>query len=320
MKTRKLILIIADIILLSVVIIQGILKTRDGAKYFELKQEPDCITIQTPSETISLVLENDNWFIGDKKYPADKNSVQNLVDALSYIRALDKVASVNENSSIKYELVDGKKISVTASKEGKTIRSLEIGKEATANSHAYITVDGGKDIFVASGTLKSIFDKSTETLRSKSVWNFEQSDISSAAITFADGKSWTASRIGSGENISWNITGSETENVEMDSEKISQMLNSLANVNAVSWYDDNATISSLGGDLLLSAKVGASDKNVSIEIYEIKPSQEALAENSDSDVKPESVFYAKSSETPYIFRVASYVVDKFNKKPQDIAK
>ena len=210
MKTRKLILIIADIILLSVVIIQGILKTRDGAKYFEFKQEPDCITIQTPSETISLVLENDNWFIGDKKYPADKNSVQNLVDALSYIRALDKVASVNENSSIKYELVDGKKISVTASKEGKTLRSLEIGKEATANSHAYITVDGGKDIFVASGTLKSIFDKSTETLRSKSVWNFEQSDISSAAITFADGKSWTASRIGSGENISWNITGSET--------------------------------------------------------------------------------------------------------------
>ena len=56
MKTRKLILIIADIILLSVVIIQGILKTRDGAKYFELKQEPDCITIQTPSETINLVL------------------------------------------------------------------------------------------------------------------------------------------------------------------------------------------------------------------------------------------------------------------------
>ena len=242
------------------------------------------------------------------------------MDALSYIRALDKVASVNENSSIKYELVDGKKIFVTASKEGKTLRSLEIGKEATANSHAYITVDGGKDIFVASGTLKSIFDKSTETLRSKSVWNFEQSDISSAAITFADGKSWTASRIGSGENISWNITGSETENVEMDSEKISKMLNSLANINAVSWYDDNATISSLGGDLLLSAKVGASAKNVSIEIYEIKPSQEALAENSDSDVKPESVFYAKSSETPYIFRVASYVVDKFNKKPQDIAK
>ena len=45
MKTRKLILIIADIILLSVVIIQGILKTRDGAKYFELKQESDCLNI-----------------------------------------------------------------------------------------------------------------------------------------------------------------------------------------------------------------------------------------------------------------------------------
>lgn len=317
MKIRKIVLITADVILLAVCIIQGILKAKDGAKYFELKQSPDELTIVTPSETLHLVLEDENWYIGDKKYPANNNSVQDLEDAISYIRALDKVSSVNENSAIKYDLVDGKKISVSASKEGKVLRSIEIGKEATANSHVYITVDGGKDIFVASGTLRSIFDKSTEVLRSQKVWNYEQSKVSSAAITFADGKKWSVARNGNGEDVSWSINGDDTQDIELDSEKVAQMLNNFAFVNAVSWYDDMANVQDLGGEFLLSAKIGCGDKDVAIEIYEIKPT----ATESENEMESfESVYYATSSETPYIFRISSNTVDKFNKKPQDIAK
>lgn len=315
MKIRKLILIIANLILLTVCIIQGIFKARDGIKYFELKQHPDEIIITTPAESVHLVWENENWYLGEQKYPANNVYVQNLVDALVYIRALDKVASVNENTLNKYELVDGKKISVQASKEGKILRSIDIGKEATANSHSYIIVDNKNDIFTASGTLRSIFNKTAEELRSSVVWELEKSKISSAAITFADGKNWSVTKNSTDTEISWNIYGDETNGIEIDYEKVAQMFDNAAMLVASSWYDDNTKIQNLDGEFLLSSKIGYDGKTVSLEIYEIKPK---ITENDNS--QQESVYYATSSETPYIFKLESYSVDKFNKKPQDIAK
>lgn len=316
MKIRKLTLIIADLILLAVCVAQGVFKARDGIKYFELKQRPDEITLVTPAETIHLISQDEKWYLGEQKYPANETSVQNLLDALVYVRALDKVSSVNENALNKYELVDGKKISVQAKKEGKLLRSLEIGKEATANSHAYIIVDEKNDIFVASGTLRSIFNKTSEALRSPVVWELEKSQISSASFTFNDGKNWSIAKNANESEISWNIYGDETDGIEIDLEKIRQTLDNTAILLAASWCADNVKPQDLNGEFLLSAKIGEGEKTVSIEIYEIKPQN---SENPD-DSQQESIYYATSSETPYAFRLESYGVEKFNKTPQDIAK
>ena len=67
MKTRKLVLIIADVLLLAVCIIQFAVSARDTTKYFTFKDEPDSLEIVTPGEKISLVKDGDNWVIGDKK-------------------------------------------------------------------------------------------------------------------------------------------------------------------------------------------------------------------------------------------------------------
>ena len=70
MKTRKLVLIIADLLLLAVCIFQLAFGARDTTKYFTLKDKPDSLEIVTPGETISLYKEGDDWFIGSQKYPA----------------------------------------------------------------------------------------------------------------------------------------------------------------------------------------------------------------------------------------------------------
>ena len=80
MKTRKLVLIIADVVLLAVCIIQLALSARDTTKYFTLKDKPDSLLIVTPTETINLYKDGEDWFIGEKKYPANISVVDNLVD------------------------------------------------------------------------------------------------------------------------------------------------------------------------------------------------------------------------------------------------
>ena len=67
MKTRKLILIIADAALLAVCIIQAVLAGRDGVVNFTCSDEIDEIVFETPAESFVLVKEGDDWFGGDKK-------------------------------------------------------------------------------------------------------------------------------------------------------------------------------------------------------------------------------------------------------------
>ncbi|MCR5187911.1 MAG: DUF4340 domain-containing protein [Treponema sp.] len=307
MKARKLVLIIADLLLLALVIVQGIAKARDGVKNFTFEDSPDQITIVTPAETINLSCQDEKWFINDQKYPANDYSVEAFVESLSAIRALDKVASVNENNLNKYELVAGKKITVEAKKEGKLLRSIEIGKSASSASQSYITIDGGNSIYLASGSLRTSFDTSIKSLRSNTIWSYDANTLSSINIKKADGSEWGLTRIGAGDQTSWTISIPDTE---VDSEKAKNFLESLANLTASNWYADDAKIEDLGGELFLTAKLGHTFETATLEIYQI-PAQ------SDEE---EAVYYAKSSESPYIFELSSYMAEKFNKNSEDVTK
>lgn len=308
MKTRKLVLIIADVLLLAVCILQGVIKAHDGAKYFEFDAEPDEYTIVTPAESIHLVREGDDWFINNQKYKANAGIVDQFADSINYIRALDKVGTASDASLERYELLEGKKISVTVSKEGKLLRSVEIGKEATSGSQCYITIDGGKEIYLAAGNLRESFDKTIETLRYKGVWNIDKNALGSVLITPADGESWGVTRMGSGTDIAWNFTGAETEGIEIDAKKASDWFDSIATIITSSWYSDNTKAEDLGGNLIATAKVGYNYNTAAISLYEIP----AVSENGQTN------YYGTSSETPYVFALAPYQIEKFTKKPAEL--
>ena len=152
MKTRKLVLIIADVVLLAVCTIQLALSARDTTKYFTLKDKPDSLEFVTPMETFSVYKDGEEWFVSDKKYPASQSMVDSYIDAISNVRALDKVGNISSgNNAEKYELADGKTITVTAKLGDKVLRTITIGKTAVSSSQCYATIDGGKDIYLVSG-------------------------------------------------------------------------------------------------------------------------------------------------------------------------
>ena len=310
MKTRKLVLIIADVLLLAVCIVQFALGARDTTKYFTLKDQPDSLEIVTPAETISLVKEGENWFIGDKKYPASLSMVDSYIDAISNIRALDKVGSKsNDTVADRYDLVDGKKTVVTAKLGDKVLRTLEIGKTAVSSSQCYASVDGGKDIYLISGGINDTFDTSLAAARTTIVLNLESSDITNVSVTdYQAEKNWSVSRLGSGDDLTWNVSGDGAgEGYELDTGAAANWLNSFASLSTRDWYDDNAV---LEGEKVVSAKITCAYKDIIVDFY-------ALPKVDDSHAQQ---YYGTCSETPYRFKVNESSVKQYRKNLDEIKK
>ncbi|MCQ2591257.1 MAG: DUF4340 domain-containing protein [Treponema sp.] len=302
MKTRKIILIAVDVILLAVCIVQGVLSSRTTVKTYKYDAQPDEIIMETSQGNYSIVKENDEWFVGEKKYLATMSIINNFLEDVSEITAIDKMGKVtNETTAQRYELVDGKKITVTLKSKGKVLRTIALGKESSTGTQCYATIDGGDDIFLISDNLRVVFDKSVEDIRSRAVIDLEKNDITSVFVTEASGRNWTISRTGTGENLTWAISGAD---VELDSSKATEFFNGLAALMTTKWHEENAV---LGGekDRVLEIRVGS--KTVKLEIYKI------IGEEKDT-------YYGIYSETPYPFDIAGYSVTKYQKAPEDLAK
>ena len=310
MKTRKLVLIIADVLLLAVCIIQFAVSARDTTKYFTFKDEPDSMEIVTPGETISLVKEGEDWFIGDKKYPANISVIDGYLDAIKNIRALDKVGSTSSDAvAERYELVDGKKTIVTAKLGDKVLRTLEIGKTAVSSSQCYATVDGGKDIYLLSGGINDTFDTSVAAARTTIVLNLEAPDITNVTITdYKTDKTWSVSRMGDGEDLAWNVSGDgATEGYELDTIDAANWLNSFASLSTRDWYLDDAV---LEGTKTVSAKITCAYKDITVEFY-------ALPKVNENDLQQ---YYGTCSETPYRFKVNENTVKQYLKTLEALSK
>ena len=305
MKTRKLVLIVADVVLLAVCLVQFILSARDTTKYFTFKDEPDSLEIVTPQEKISLYKEGEDWFIGEKKYPASMSMVDSYISAIKNIRALDKVGSIaNGNNVERYELTDSKKTIVTAKLGDKVLRTIEIGKTAVSSSQCYMTVDGGKDIYLVSGGVNDTFDTSVAAACTTIVLNLNSDEITGVAITDAEDKTWSLSRMGDGDDVVWNVSGGE---IELDEGKANVWLTSFASLSTRDWYAEDAV---LEGTRAVSARITYNLKDIKLEFF-------ALPKNNEKDLQQ---YYGTCSETPYRFKVDEKTVKQYLKPLEELAK
>ena len=308
MKTRKLVLIIADVVLLAVCTIQLALSARDTTKYFTLKDKPDALEFVTPMETFSVYKDGEEWFVSDKKYPASQSMVDSYIDAISNVRALDKVGNISSgNNAEKYELADGKTITVTAKLGDKVLRTITIGKTAVSSSQCYATIDGGKDIYLVSGGINDTLDTSIAAARTTIVLNLDSPDITNVSITdYASGKNWSVSRMGTGEDLAWNVSGAE-EGYELDTGAAANWLNSFASLSTRDWYDDSEV---LEGTKTVTAKITCAYKDITVEFF-------AIPKNNENDLQQ---YYGTCSETPYRFKVNESSVKQYLKSLDELSK
>ena len=164
MKTRKIILLAGIAALLCVYILQTVGAHRSPVKEFALSAEPDAITIESASNgTIALTKIGDKWLVNN--LPAEENQIYLLTNAVKTVKTLGTVSRSNADADLqRYGLDDMTKITVTVSKEGKTLRTLVVGKSAVNADQTYIRVDGGSETLIASGDLHGQFNVKAEDL------------------------------------------------------------------------------------------------------------------------------------------------------------
>ena len=307
MKTRKIVLIAADIVLLLVGIIQIIVSSRSTVKNFSFSDSPDSILIEKYDGTISLVQENDKWFINIEKYEAVQSNVDTMINYAKSIDALDRVASLSNSASVtKYEFDDANAIKVTLSKAGKEIRTFTLGKDASTGIQCYATVNGSNDIYLVNGDYRNVFDKTVDQLRTKTVYSVDSVNISSVSVTPAGEETWAVSRTGDAENLVWSVSGT---NITLDASKAAEWFNSFNSLTTNKWH---GTTDDMGGEPYVSVQLGTTEGTITIDTYKV-PADPEVQDSTD-------VYYAKCNKSPYWFEIASYYMSRFQKTPEDLQK
>lgn len=299
MKTRKIILLTACAALLCVCVAQMILTGRSPVRTVTLQETPDSIRIQTGDSEVLLAADGGQWYTGERRYPANQSDADSMLSNLSEIKILDAVGKAGGGAAEeRYELQDGKALVITAQKDGRTLRTVRLGKTSSTGAQSYITLDGGKDIYLVSGNLHSVFGKSEDALRSKKVYGIEAGDILSV-LAGSGGRTWGLEKTDdSGE---WKPTG-DASALALDSEKADAWVSRLANLSVSEWLDDGE---SDGAHEAASVTIRTKDRIITVDVSTVPDGE---------DVR----YICGCSETPYRFEISSYTAEKYMQAPEDL--
>ena len=298
MSKRKIILLTACVLLLGIYIAQLASSLRSSVKNKTLVADPDKLTIENASAVIELAKSDDGWTVGERRYKADTNTVDALVNAVKNIRVLDTVAQAGNNMvDERYEIDKTNAIVVKAYKGNELVRTLTIGKASSTGSQSYLTLDGKKDICLVSGTLRDTFKKDVAALRSKVVYAVDTSDLTAVSESMG---STVLSIVKSGDPAAWTATGST---VGVDAEKAANWAASLTRLNADSWLDDDFVLPAASESVTV---ITAGGKAITVSVYK----------EGDGD---EAKYYGTCSETPYKFSLSRYSAGKYLKTAADIS-
>ncbi|MGI5093087.1 DUF4340 domain-containing protein [Treponema socranskii] len=298
MSKRKIILLTACVLLLGIYIAQLASSLRSSVKNKTLGADPDKLTIENASAVIELAKSDDGWTVGERRYKADTNTVDALVNAVKNIRVLDTVAQAGSDAvDERYEIDKTNAIVVKAYKGNELVRTLTIGKTSSTGSQSYLTLDGKKDIYLVSGTLRDTFKKDVAALRSKSVYAVDTSDLTAVSESMG---STVLSIVKSGDPAAWAAAGGAAS---VDAEKAASWAASLTRLNADSWLDDDFVLPPVSESVTV---ITAGGKAITVSVYKEGDGEEAK-------------YYGTCSETPYKFALSLYSAGKYLKTAADIS-
>lgn len=130
-------------------------------------QQVTAVLIEKKDQQIRLSKKDKTWVVSDNAYPADKSTVDSMLDSISRFKL---TTLVSQKSDLKrYQLDPENRIQVTASVNGKETFTFTIGKEAPTGNHTFVMIASDTNIYHAAGSFGYDFDQDIESLRDKMV-------------------------------------------------------------------------------------------------------------------------------------------------------
>lgn len=173
LSVRKIILLSLIAVLLVVYILQLVISGANDGYSLVLKESPDTILIQNGTKTqIKIVNSNGIWLLKEgsenpeENYailPANTETVNQMVTLLSKIEVLGLVSRNADNE--RFGFTENESVKIICSKEGKILRTLELGKNSSTYQQVYAKVDESNNVVLVSGNPKTLFDVTFENLK-----------------------------------------------------------------------------------------------------------------------------------------------------------
>lgn len=295
MTKRKLFLLTSCAIFFAIYLVQIIFSLQSSVKIKKLNSKDassiDKIEINANGNNFFIVRENEKWFLGNEKYLADENKIATLLDTISKVTLLDTISNrLGESEKAQYEITNSFK--VVAKSNEKIVRTIFVGKNASTISQNYISLDDEKKVYLASGDLRSQFEKTIGDLRSMKIFSLKANDIVSLST-----KTKLETLQVQKENDVWKLTNAKTE---IDSEKIANWISSIANLSASTWLSKDFV---LPQERDASVEIKTQAETISLDLY-----------------KNENTYFAKSNASEYPFELNEYDAKRFLKNESDFQK
>ncbi len=139
------------------------------------------LNINKGARKISFTKEDGNWFVTDKKYPADKEKVKSMLNVIAKLSLSDLVSQNNDLA--RYELDPKHRINTIAKNDsGDILRQFNIGKTAPTYRHTFVTIGNDNNVYYANGNFRSDFDYDVDGFRDKVVLSFQKDTIKKLAV------------------------------------------------------------------------------------------------------------------------------------------
>lgn len=151
-----------------------------------LGDEITSLKITKDKNIIELKKADDKWLIQPEKFPADTGQIDAM---LKIIKNFTVTALVSESSNDqRYELDPKNRIAVVAAKDGKTVRSFDIGKPAPSGRHTFVKLPDDAKVYHAGENFRNTFDQTKDQLRDKTVLTVERNNVQQVDIKDKDNK------------------------------------------------------------------------------------------------------------------------------------
>ncbi len=267
----------------------------------------DEIIVKNKDISLALQRNESSWFINEQAYPGDAGLIESMERKARDFKLLDLVSDKGYYN--KYDLTDETGVLVTVKGKGKVLRKILIGKAGSTNNHSYIRVDDRREIYLASGIMKSDFSIPAGDLRDKRIFDVKSSDIKSFSINYG-GKnfSFELNQSKSGTDKEEKAQSSkwicrEYENIRLDDSSVDSILALFSPLKAAE-FPENAEKKNMGKSIC-KVNISYADKKIELEIYSIK----------DQDMN-----LASSSVSKYLFTLGKWQTEKlFIKSITDLA-
>ncbi|MGP1588120.1 MAG: DUF4340 domain-containing protein [Treponemataceae bacterium] len=172
---RKIILLSSILILAIIFVCQFFVGGANDGYKLTLKNGVDSITIQNGTSTpITLINSAGNWILKNADINPEEENVVILANAeyvkqmTNFISKIDVIGSVSKNGNEDtFGFGENSSLFVFAKKDGKLVRSFELGKNSISTQQVYARLDGSKEVVLLGGNPKYIFDKTFEQLKAQ---------------------------------------------------------------------------------------------------------------------------------------------------------